>query len=519
MAKPKEPLVLIFDCGTQSTRAFLFNKGGEIVRQSKIDTKPYYSKRIGYAEKNTEEYWHALVAASLALKEKAEDLWDDIISVSITTIRATYCFLDKEYRIVRPTITWLDQRLAKPEQKFPLPQRVLFKIAGMSKVALKQRRMSPSTWMKENEAKNWSSTKYFCLLSAYLNYKMSGRLCDCTASQASRLPYSYKKHKWLSKWDLTYTVYNCEREKLVELVEPGDVLGFINKSASKATGIKEGLPIIAVGGDKGCETLGVGALDSSVAAISFGTAATVQVITDKYIEPQKYMPAYNACVPGKYTPEMQIWRGYWMVSWFKDNFAVDVVEEAKSLNIRAEKLLDMKLSAIPAGSDGLMVQPYWAPELKVPEAKGTIVGFNDYHTRAHLYKAIIEGIGYALYDGLLNLEARTHNKITNISVSGGGSESDAVCQITADMFGMPVSRVQTYETSGLGAAIIAFTYMNEFDSIEDAVQSMVHYKDTFHPKKENHAVYQEYYSKIYKQIYKRLRSMYEKLYVLANEKD
>lgn len=519
MAKPNEPLVLIFDCGTQSTRAFLFNKSGNIVMQSKIDTKPYYSKRIGYAEKNTEEYWQALVAASQALKEKALNLWDDIISVSITTIRATYCFLDKEYEIVRPSITWLDQRLAKPNQKFPFLQKFLFKIAGMSKVALKQRRMSPSTWMKENEMSNWNRTKYFCLLSAYFNYKLSGRLCDCTASQASRLPYNYKKHRWLSKWDLTYTVYNCEREKLVELVEPGDVLGFITRSAAKLTGIKEGLPIIAVGGDKGCETLGVGALDRSVAAISYGTAATLQVITDKYIEPVKYMPAFNSCVPNKYTPEMQIWRGYWMVSWFKDNFALDVVEEAKSLNIRAEKLLDMKLSAIPAGSDGLMVQPYWAPELKVPEAKGTIVGFNDYHTRAHLYKAIIEGIGYALYDGLLNLERRTHNKITNISVSGGGSESDAVCQITADMFGMPVSRVQTFETSGLGAAIIAFTYMNEFDNIEEAVCSMVHYKDTFHPKSENHEVYKQYYSKIYKHIYKRLRSMYEDLYVLANEKD
>lgn len=517
MSNQSEPLVLVFDCGTQSTRAFLFNKRGEIAAFAKVDTKTYFSKRITFAEKNTEEYWDSIVAASQQLKEKSGKLWDDVISVSITTIRATYVFLDKNMKVVRPSITWLDHRLAGKKQKFSLLHKLAFKLSGMTEVTYKQRRLAPATWMKENEPDNWDKTKHFCLISAFLLYKVSGRLCDCTASQASRLPYNYRKHRWMKKHELTYTVYNCESDKLCELVEPGEVVGYVTREASASLGIKCGLPIIAVGSDKGCETLGIGALDKSVAAISFGTAATVQVITDKYIEPQTFMPAYNACVPDKYTPEIQIWRGYWMVSWFMDNFAKDIIEEAKSLNMLPEKLLDMKLIAVPAGSDGLIVQPYWAPELKVPEAKGTMFGFNDFHTRSHVYKAIIEGIGYALYEGLEKLCRRTGNRVKSISVSGGGSVSDSVCQITADMFGMPVTRIQTYETSGLGAAIIAFTYMNEFKDIDTAVQSMVHFRDTFYPKKENFAVYQKYYHKIYKKLYPRLSNLYEDLYKIANE--
>lgn len=517
MSIKPEPLVLIFDTGTQSTRAFLFNKKGEIVAQTKVESKPFYSKRIGYAEKNTEDYWTSLIQASQRLKEIAEDKWNDIISVSMTAIRSTYVFMDKNMKVLRPTITWLDQRMAGENQKFSIFHKVAFRLARMTDVVHKQRRMAPATWMKENQPDIWAKTDNFCLLSAYLNYKMSGRLCDVTACQASRLPYNYKKHRWMGKHELTYTVYNCEREKLCELVEPGDVLGYVTKEAANQTGIPVGLPIIAVGSDKGCETLGVGALDETVAAISFGTAATVQVITDKYIEPQKFMPAYNSAVPGKYSPEIQIWRGYWMVSWFKDNFALDVVEEAKSLNMRPEQLLDMRLSEIPAGSDGLMLQPYWAPDLKIPEAKGTMIGFNDYHTRPHVYKAIIEGIGYGLYDALVKLKKRTGNDIKSISVSGGGAVSNVVCQITADMFGLPVSRVQTFETSGLGAAIIAFTYMGEFETVEKAVQSMVRFKDTFYPKASNTKIYRKYYNEIYVQIYPRLQGLYEKLYKLSNE--
>lgn len=504
----KEPLVLIFDCGTQSTRAFLFNKKGEAVCSSKVETQPFFSNRVGYAEKNAEDYWQAIIKASLELKNIAGEKWDWVIAMSVTTIRNTSLCLDKNLKPLRPCITWLDQRLAKREQNFDIIHKFCYAVAGMSVVSVKQRRMGSSTWLKENEPDIWGKTYKFVMISAYLNYKLCGKLVDSVAAQAGRLPFNYKKHRWMKEKELNFTIFNCEREKMCELAEPLTVMGNVTKEASKVTGIKEGLSIITTGSDKACETLGVGCLNDDMASVSFGTTATVQIMSEKYVEPQKFMPAYNSVVPNMFNPENSVYRGYWMVTWFKEQFCADEIRQAKELGVSVESILDMSLMTVPAGAEGLMLQPYWAPGLKIPEAKGCIVGFNDCHTKAHIYKALIEGINYCLYDGLKIIEKRSGKKIAKLSVSGGGSQSDAVCQVTADMFGIPVCRVQTYETSGLGASIATFTAMNEFESLEHAVCDMVQFKDKFLPNMKNNALYLDLYNKIYKKIYKKLRPLY-----------
>ena len=106
---------------------------------------------------------------------------------------------------------------------------------------------------------------------------------------------------------------------------------------------------------------------------------------------------------------------------------------------------------------GLVLQPYWSPGVRVPgpEAKGAVIGWGDVHTRAHLYRAIIEGLAYALREGAERTTKRTGVPITELRVSGGGSQSPAAIQLTADIFGLPTSRPHTHETSGLGAAIDA----------------------------------------------------------------
>ena len=107
----------------------------------------------------------------------------------------------------------------------------------------------------------------------------------------------------------------------------------------------------------------------------------------------------------------------------------------------------------------------------MPEAKGAIIGFGDVHTRAHIYRAIIEGINYALIEGLEHIEKKSKVKVNTLMVSGGGSQSNAICQITADMFNKPVVRGQTYETSGLGAAINGFMGLKLFSSYQEAVKT------------------------------------------------
>ena len=200
-----------------------------------------------------------------------------------------------------------------------------------------------------------------------------------------------------------------------------------------------------------------------------------------------------------------------MLSWFTKNFATELVDQSKIQKMAVEELLNKNLEQIPPGSDGLVLQPYWGPGLRRPLAKGGVIGFSDVHTREHFYRAIIEGIGYALKEGLESIEKSQRHKVKELMISGGGSQSDTICQITADIFGLPVSRVQTYETTSLGAAIAAFTALKEFSSVEEATQAMSHKTVTFSPNEVAHQQYEKLYKKVYVKMFPRLKHVYKDL--------
>jgi len=172
--------------------------------------------------------------------------------------------------------------------------------------------------------------------------------------------------------------------------------------------------------------------------------------------------------------EQQIYRGYWMVSWFKQEFGLYEQRLADKRGVEPETLFDELVNAVPPGSQGLVLQPYWSPGLKEPgpEARGAVIGFSGVHTRAHLYRAIIEGLAYALREGAERTTRRSGVPITELRVAGGGSQSNAALQITADVFDLPASRPHVYEASALGAAIDAAVGLHLHPNFDAAVQAM-----------------------------------------------
>jgi sugar (pentulose or hexulose) kinase len=133
------------------------------------------------------------------------------------------------------------------------------------------------------------------------------------------------------------------------------------------------------------------------------------------------------------------------------------------------------------------------------------------HTKVHLYRAIVEGVAFGIQEGFLGMQKRMKHRVKEIRVSGGGSKSDAICQITADIFNLPVSRVQTNETSSLGTAIAAFLASKDFQTPEEAVASMVHVTKTFTPNQEAVKRYVFLYKKVYSKIYPKLIHLYRDL--------
>ncbi len=186
---------------------------------------------------------------------------------------------------------------------------------------------------------------------------------------------------------------------------------------------------------------------------------------------------------------------------------------AEAQGIEPETLFDELVQSVPPGSDGLVLQPYWSPGLVFPgpEARGAIIGFSDVTTRAHVYRAILEGLAYALREGAERTAKRSGVAITELRVAGGGSQSEAAMQLTADVFGLPASRPHVYEASGLGAAMDAAVGAGIHADFPAAIRQMTHIRDTFEPQPKVHERYDELYHGVYKQMYKRLQPLYHRM--------
>ena len=507
------------DNGTQSVRALIFDLEGNLIAKGKEDIVPYFSTEPGFAEQQPEYFWAAIGRACDKLWASTDIRPEQIVGLSVTTQRGTVINLDRDGNPLRPAIIWLDQRHAKTDQPFPgfigSAWNLAIKAANVSDIATRFREKSQANWIAQHQPEIWQKTDKYVLLSGYLNFRLTGKMVDSIGSQVGYLPFDYRRHQWAGKYDLKWSLLegHVRREHMPELVMPGTVIGPLIAKAAAHLGLPEGLPVVAAASDKACEILGSGGLTPEIACMSYGTTATINANTKKYIEPIRFMPPYPSAIPQHYCTEVMIYRGFWMVSWFKNEFGLREQNIAAERGIEPEQLFDELVNAVPAGSMGLMLQPYWSPGARVPgpEAKGAIIGFGDVHTRAHMYRAILEGLAYALREGGENIQKRTGVKFKRLRVAGGGSQSDAAMQLTADIFGLPAERPHTYETSGLGAAIDTAVGLGLYPNFTQAVNNMTRVGQVFHPEPDQQKLYDRLYTEVYQQMYPRLRPLYQSI--------
>jgi len=505
-----DDLILAIDNGTQSIRALLFDLNGNLVAKSQVMLEAYFSEQPGWAEHDADEYWQALCEACHGLWSQPGIRRETIKGVAVTTQRATMINLDKNGKPLRPAIVWLDQRRTDDVPPIGKLWQTAFKLARVDGTINFFRTEAESNWIKSNQPEIWAATDKFIMLSGYLNYRLCGKMIDSIGSQVGYVPFDYKRLAWAGTRDWKWQALPITRSMLPDLVAPATVMGAVTAEAAAATGIPQGLPLIAAAADKACEVIGSGGLEPHIGCLSYGTTATINTTSKRYLEVTPLIPPYPAAIPDAYSTEVQIFRGYWMVNWFKEQFGHREKSLANSQGVSTESLFDELVNQVPPGSMGLMLQPYWSPGIKIPgpEAKGAVIGFGDVHTRAHLYRAILEGLAYALREGKERIEKRSGVPITSLRVSGGGSQSDAAMQLTADIFGLPAARPHVYETSGLGAAIDAAVGLGLHADFKTAMAKMTRLGRIFEPVPQNRKIYDELYHRVYKKMYARLQPLY-----------
>jgi sugar (pentulose or hexulose) kinase len=419
--------------------------------------------------------------------------------------------VDDKGEPLRPAIIWLDQRRTEGLPPLGGVWGTLFAVAGASETVGYLQAEAEANWIRTHQPEIWKKTHKYLLLSGYLTYQLTGRFVDSKGCQVGYIPFDYKSQDWESKNGWKWQAIPIDAKILPDLILQGKVLGEISPKAAEFTGIPARLPVIAAASDKACEVLGSGALEPHVACLSYGTTATINTTHDKYIEVIPLIPPYPAAVPMLYNFEIQIFRGYWMVSWFKQEFGLREERIAAEKGVEPEVLFDDLVKSVPPGSQGLVLQPYWSPGLRSPgpEARGAIIGFGDVHTRAHIYRAMLEGLAYALREGRDRTEKRSGVKVTDLRVAGGGSQSNAAMQLTADIFGLPAARPHVYEASGLGAAIDAAVGIKIHPDFKTAVNEMTHLGDVFEPNTETRQIYERLYNEVYLKMYNKLKPFYQ----------
>lgn len=505
-----EPLILAIDNGTQSIRALLFDARGELVGRHKIEIEPWFSDAPGRAEQAPELFWAEIGRACRALWEKGHDP-ERVAAVAVTTQRGTQICLDGDGQPLRPAIIWTDSRRvdvgALP--KMPLYWRWLIGLIGRARVLRNMRENAECNWLAINEPDIWAKTAAYVGLSGFINHRLTGRLADSVGSQVGYLPFSYRARRWASPKSWRWPALSVRPEQLPELVRPGDKLGELTAAAAGHLGLKAGVPVIAAGADKACDLIGAGVSDRHTACISFGTRSTISVHSTRYFEARPPMPAFPAARHGYFMVESAVPRGFWMVRWFKEQFGLEERQRAEAAGVSAESLLDELVADVPPGSLGLVLQPFWSSDIDAgPEAKGAIIGFGDVHTRAHLYRALLEGVAFELRHGAERIERRSSRRLQCLRACGGGARSEAVMQITADVFNCPVERPHTVETSGLGAAVLAAFGLGWYPSVRVAINEMTRVGHRIEPDRETHTTYEKLYRRVYRRLYKRLAPMY-----------
>ena len=510
-----EDLILAIDNGTQSIRALAFNRQGELIDKAQVALNDYQHPQPGWMEHDVDAFYEALCRVCQQLWSQNRVHPAQVKAVVPTTQRATVINLDANGVPLRPAIVWPDQRLAQVRSKRPFVWRVLFRLLGLKPTIDALEQACEINWIMQNQPDIWHRTAHFLLLSGYLNYKLTGEIADSIGNQVGYIPFDYKSQDWCKENDWKWTCMPVRRDQLPRLVKTGDELGRITQECSKDTGIGLNTPVIAGAADKACEVLGSGCINPSVGSISCGTTATINVTHHKYLEPRPFIPPYPAAMPGVFNLEVQIFRGFWMVNWLKDIFGL--LSDTKPHQTH-ESAIEEYLSATAPGAQGLVLQPYWNPGLGEPgpEARGSIIGFTDTHTKAHIYRALIEGLAFGLREGKELLEKRGKQPLFYCRVAGGGSQSDGVMQILADVLNCPCERPSTYEASGLGAAIVGAAALGMYPTIETACQAMTGTGRRFEPSKTNAQLYDGIYQQVYLRQYRQLKPLFQSLVGLFN---
>jgi len=385
--------------------------------------------------------------------------------------------------VLRPAILWNDQRTGPQCDTIRerLGKERLIQITGND--ALTGFTAPKVLWVQENEPDVYAKARHILLPKDYIRFKLTGEYAMDRAGGAGTILFDLKTRTWSPE---VLEALGIPSEWLPPTFEGPEVTGVVTAEAAKATGLAEGTPVVGGGGDQAAQAVGVGAVESGIIALTLGTSGVVFATTESpLIQPEGRLHAFCHSVPGRWHFMGVMLSAAGSLQWYRDTLAPDVDFDD----------LVNEADAIAPGSNGLLFLPYLTGERTPypdPLARGAWVGLTVRHTRAHLTRAVLEGVSFGIRDSFTLIQEAGLGAIKQVRISGGGAKSPLWRQIMADVLGVELVTVNTTEGAAYGAALLAGVGASLFDDVISACEATIKITGRTSPGG-NVEVYNRYY--------------------------
>ncbi|MFT9078535.1 xylulokinase [Ethanoligenens sp.] len=505
--------LLGIDVGTSGTKSVLFNEHGAVLASATREY-PLYQPCNGWAEQDPDDWWDASVETVRSVLQTAAIQPADIAGVGISGQMHGLVLLDGKGNVLRKAILWCDQRTAAQCEEITWLVGRARLIEITANPALTGFTAGKILWVRENEPAIYEKCCHILLPKDYIRYKLTGEFATDVSDASGMQLLDVPGRKWA---DEVLEKLEIERSLLCRVYESAEVTGTVHRQAAEVTGLAFGTPVVGGAGDNAAAAVGTGVVRDGRAFTTIGTSGVVYAHSSGVrIDAKGRVHTFCSAVPGEWHVMGVTLAAGLSMSWFRDNFCAEERGRAESEGRNVYDVMDEEAAKVSPGCDRLLYLPYLmgerTPHLD-PDCRGVFFGLSAMHTRAHLIRAVMEGVSFSLLD-CMDILSQMGLDITEMRVTGGGGTSALWRQILCDMFGCPVCTVRSRQGPALGAALLAGVGTGIFSSVPQACDTVVACDKKEQPNYERGDFYAGYHV-LYQQLYTALSAGYKQLGALS----
>jgi len=483
-----EPLFLGLDVGTSGVKAILVAASGDVVASA---TSPLtmQTPHPGWAEQDPEAWWQATLASIDAVRGKRKDA--RIAAIGISGQMHSSVFLDRSGAVIRPALLWCDGRTTAECAE------ITTRVGGEERLrdlasnpALEGFTLPKVLWLRKHEPDAFARLATVLLPKDYIRYRLTGELATEPSDASATLMYDTAHLRWSEE---IMRAVDLPMSLLPNVGPSAGVLGRVTAEVAARTGIDAGVPVVGGGADNACGAAGVGVIAPGEVVTSWGTSGTVLAPTARpLVDPRLRAHTFCHVLPDVWYLMGVVLTAGGAFSWYQEQLARELAGVSD-----AAARLDAEAASVPRGAEGVTFLPYLQGE-RTPHrdaaARGAILGLSLAHTRAHLTRAVLEGITFALRDSVTILQglglAPSHLLLT-----GGGAKSKLLRQLQAEIFGLPVTTVNREEGPAYGGALLAAVGAGAFPDLRAAVEATLTRAPLEVPEPSAHEEYAQPYAR------------------------